>query len=442
MSSNVSSPSHTNPVGEPGKAANAAVEMAVASSASTRRWRENPERAAWAVMIGSFALFMALLIAVPLSVRYAIQHMSVAESAVLEPTQGTFLLYPSADAEPIAVTDRREDVEEGSRIVAADDSTQGAIGLIKDQVTGEQLGSMQAYPGTDLHILKLRRPRFDRSTEPYRVKLRLDSGQARIFTNSGERPLSVELETPHGMIDMGAGSYRVSVDEERTEVTARSGQATLTANNGESIDVTTGLRVWSSGDVLSEEPISAEQNLIRNGDFSQPILDTWQRYVDANGVTPGKVQLIERDGRRVAHFIRQGEENVHTEVGIIQDIDKDVNVYDDLTLQLDVRLLYQSLPGAGYLSSEFPLRVEISYTDQYGKELRWGRGFYFRDPEDPNWRVVDGEKIPPYNWYTYRSPNLLTLLGDTRPAHINSIRIYASGWNYQSMVSEVYLFAE
>jgi hypothetical protein len=56
--------------------------------------------------------------------------------------------------------------------------------------------------------------------------------------------------------------------------------------------------------------------------------------------------------------------------------------------------------------------------------------------------VVGGEKIPPFNWYTYQSPNLMELLSDTRPARINSIRIYASGWNYQSMVSEVYLFAQ
>jgi len=438
MSSNVSSPSHTDPGGDPGQAE----ALSPAQPGILRRWRNNPERAAWVVLIVSFSIFMLLLIFVPLSVRYAIRYMTVAETATLEPTQGTILLYPTADAEPIAITNEREDVGEKSRIVAADDSTQGSIGLISDEETGERLGSVQIYPGADMQILKIRRPMFDRSTEPYYVKLRLDSGQTRIFTNSGQRPLHVELETPHGTINMGTGSFKVSVDPERTEITTRSGEAHLASNTGESLDVTTDLRAWTTGDAISEQPVSAETNLIRNGDFSEPILDTWQRYVDANGVTPGKVQLIERDGRRAAHFIRQGEENVHTEVGIIQDIEKDVNVYDSLVFQLDVRLLYQSLPGAGYLSSEFPLRVEIEYTDLYGKELRWGQGFYFREPEDDNWRVVNGEKIPPYNWYTYQSPNLLEMLGETRPARINSIRIYASGWNYQSMVSEVFMFAE
>ncbi len=156
----------------------------------------------------------------------------------------------------------------------------------------------------------------------------------------------------------------------------------------------------------------------------------------------GKVSIMERDGRRVAYFVRQGEDNVPTEVGNRQLIGKDVNVYEKLMLQLDVKLLFQSLSGAGYLSSEYPLRLEISYTDIYGKQLTWGHGFYARDPENENWKIVNGEKVPPFTWYTYRSPNLMEVLQETRPARIDSIRIYASGWNYQSMVSEAFLVAE
>jgi hypothetical protein len=68
---------------------------------------------------------------------------------------------------------------------------------------------------------------------------------------------------------------------------------------------------------------------------------------------------------------------------------------------------------------------------------------YYREPENSNWKILNGEKIPPFNWYTYPSPNsMMELLKETRPARIDSIRIYASGWNYQSMVSEVFLVAE
>ena len=80
MSSNVTSPSQSDPGREPGQ---------VSATGAThpgylRRWRENPERAAWAVLISSFTLFMLLLIFVPLTIRYGIRYMTVAETATLD----------------------------------------------------------------------------------------------------------------------------------------------------------------------------------------------------------------------------------------------------------------------------------------------------------------------------------------------------------------------
>lgn len=407
-----------------------------------RRWRENPERLAWVVLLLSFALFVFLAVTIPLAVNYTVRYATTAQEARLEPTLGTLLLYANPAAEAVAVTDVREGIAEGNRIVAGDDATQGTLALLGMTPEGV-LGSVQLYAGTALDVLRIRRPLFAHSAEPYQARLRLEHGQARIFSNSGEgRPLHVALETPHGVIELAAGSYQVSVNPERTDMTVRSGQAILTHLNNGSITLNSGLRAWMTADDFAHDPESAAHNLLVNGDFSEPMLNAWQSYVIADNVIPGSVRIVEREGRRIAHFIRQGEENVPTEVGITQQVEKDVNVYDSLRIQLDVKLLQQSLTGAGYLSSEFPLRVEITYTDIYGKVLTWGHGFYYRDPDNPNWRIIDGEKIPPYIWYTYESPNLIELLRKTRPARLNSVRIYASGWNYQSMVSEVYLTVE
>lgn len=434
MSSELTSPPQSNP-------AHTAMDPIQAETYS--RWRENPERMAWLVILGSFIVFAALLIAVPLSINYAIRYVTVGQDVVLEPTLGTLLLYPTKDAEPIAVTTPRDDIGAGSRIVAADESTQGSLGLVSKESGAEILGSVQIYPSTDLEIVSVRRPYFEASSEPQVAKLRLNAGQARIFTNTGDqRPLLIALETPNGTIELGTGSYRVSVDEAGTDVTVRSGEAEVIRSQEDRVLLAAGERAWLTPDELSQVSATTEQNLIRNGDFSQPTLDSWKAYGDAERVTPGEVRIIERDGRRVVHFIRQGEENVHTEVGIFQEVGKNVSVFDSLVLQLDVRLMHQSLAGAGFLNSEFPLRVEITYTDIYGKQLRWGYGFYFRQPDDPNLIVTGGERIPPFNWYTYQSPDLMQLLADTPPARIDSIRIYASGWNYQSMVSEVYLLAQ
>ena len=407
------------------------------------RMRENPERLAWTVLLASFAVFLVLSISVPLTLRYWIEHATVRQNAVLDPIQGTILLYPPRSLEPIAVSELREQVAEGSIVEAGESPTQATVRLISEGENDFALGSLQLFSGTRLQLDRMRSPLFELSNAPYQALLTVERGQLRVFTNSGvERPVAVVLVTPHGRIELGAGSYQIAVTAEQTAITVSAGEALLFKENHPALAVSSGLRAWITATAIADQPVVATENLLRNGNFTQEMRDSWESYVIAQNVTPGKVSIMDRDGRRVAYFVRQGEDNVPTEVGIRQFIDKEVNVYDRLMLQLDVKLLFQSLSGAGYLSSEYPLRVEVNYTDIYGKQLAWGHGFYYRDPENSNWKILNGEKIPPFNWYTYRSPNLMELLKETRPARIDSIRIYASGWNYQSMISEVFLVAE
>lgn len=422
---------------------------------SAARWRENPERLAWVVLLASFAFFVVIAVTVPVIGVYTVRYATAAQTTRLDLTLGTLLLYPGGRGEPIAVTSARDGIAAGARIVAVDDSTQATLFLNTKPETGEALGSVQIYPGTDLTVAALRRPLFDRSNEPYRSTLRLDAGQARVFTSSGGsvtggsgRPIAVTLETPHGEIALATGSYQISVLPDETEITVRSGAATLSQPGKQPLTVSNGLRASMTATAMSEQPVPAGQNLIANSTFAPPVLDSWSTYQVAEAsTTPGRVEFsASEDGRRVAQFIRMGDEKLHTEVGITQQVDKAVNVYDSLHLQFDTKILFQSLPGAGTLNSEFPLRVEISYRDVYGKELTWGHGFYYREPEqgEPYPPVLNGTRVSQGQWFTYLSPDLIELLDaqGTHPAHIESIRLYASGHNYQSMVGEVYMLAE
>jgi hypothetical protein len=416
------------------------------------RWRESPERLAWLVILLSFAVFLTLAIVIPWAVNYTIRYLPVNQGARLDPSlESFFSVYPPKSVDPIAVTGAiSKTITAGSVIEAASDATQGTLSLISDEEdkAAQVLGSVQLYSGTSVKILHLSRPFFKSwSSEPYRAELFLERGQARIFTNSGKaRPLAVQLETPHGMVELATGSYQISVEDARTDVTVVAGSATLLHDQDDRLVVTSGLRAWMTTSALPAEAISAQQNLIRNGSFTPPVLDSWQSYQGPDGAqAPGSVSFTEREGRKVAYFFHQATENGHNEVGITQVVDKKVDVYDSLILQLDVNILFQNLPGAGYMNTEFPVRVEVDYTDQYGKGLKWGYGFYYRNPEPPGpSEVTGGEQVLQAQWHTYRSPNLLELLEQegTRPSRINSIRIYASGWNYQSLVSEVYLYAE
>ncbi len=333
----------------------------------TARWRENSERTAWIVLLACFAVFMLLAVAIPTATVYFVRYASVAQVARLEPTQGTVLLYDRPeDAEPVAITAQRDNIHEGARVVAADDATQATLALNSDPTSGNTLGSVQIYDGTDLTLQHLRRPVFERSREPFRTDLLLNSGQARVFTSqSDSRAIEVTLHTPHGTIQLAPGSYQVSVAEEGTELTVRSGQATLSHVAGDELTTGEGQRAWLSADGSTGQAATPEINLVENGNFTPPVLDTWPSYQIAEAsTTPGKVQFSEgEDGRQVAQFIRMGDEKLHTEVGIRQEVNKAVNVYDDLRIQVDVKTLFQSLPGAGSLNSEFPLRAEISYRE-------------------------------------------------------------------------------
>ncbi len=405
-------------------------------------WQNNPERMAWIILLAAFGVFVFLVIAVPWTAAYILRHATTPMTAQLEPTVGTVLLYTSSAAEPIAVTDARDEIPQGSRLMTTGAATQGVLGLSAQPTSSQSVGTVHLYPSTALTVVRMQQPRFDSSQEPYKVHLRLETGRIRIFTNSqDERDLVVRVDLPHGYAVLGKGSYNFTVQQNRVELSVRQGDAYLVHESGAELAVGPGLRTWMDASAPPQEAVSAERNLIQSGDFSQPLLEKWDVYVEAPYVAPGAVEVGEQDGRRVAHFDRQGEDGIHTEVGIRQGIDQDVNGYDYLALRLDVRLLRQTLRGAGEKSSEFPLRVEVAYTDIYGKDLTWGHGFYYRDPL-PEWPVTGGEKITPFTWYTYESPNLMELLRDTRPAHINSIRLYASGWNYEAMISEVGLFAE
>jgi hypothetical protein len=423
--------------------------------------RENPQRLAWLVILVSFAVFVLLLITIPLSVRYTVRYATVKQPVHLESTQGALRFYAPRSTEPIAVTRVRDDVVEGSIIQAADGSTQGTLRLVEVENPENALGSIRIYSNTSLEVKRIRKPLFERSPEPYRARFYLAQGQVRIFTNSGAgRALHVELETPHGLAVMdAAGQYEVAVGAEGTDITVRSGAASLVNNAGEETTVGEQLRAWMTDDALEQNPMSAAPNLIQNASFTE-IEDEgravgWEVYGQTErteGVHPGSVQFIQRDGRGVALFSRSSGVNAHTEIEISQPIEQDVNIFESLRLQLDVRLLHQNLAGGGTLGSEYPLRVEIEYTTNYGQVLTWGHGFYYLDPledEDPqnDYWLLDREastQIPKYQWYTYESDNLVELFAEqnTPIARLNSIRIYASGHKYQSMVSDVYLLAE
>lgn len=402
----------------------------------------NPERIAWLSLLTAFAVLVVLSITVPLAVRAVIRHASVPLPAYVSPIKGTPLMWERADEKALGVTTSREI---GEQIwFRCDEASSAMLTVGENEVNDAILVTVQLYNSGELAVSSLRQPRFELSQEPYRVVLEVREGRARV---SAARPtarrLDLIIRTPHSLVHLDSGSYSVEVRGEETEVAVRYGKAEVEAA-GETSTVGLGQRTVIRWGLPPAAPMPAERNLVVNGNFTESLGPNWQRdtYQQSAEMIPGTAEIVVIGGRTAVLFSRRGEEGIHTETGISQVIDQDVQDFDFLNLRLDVRLVYQSLPGGGYLSSEFPLMVRLDYTDIYGKEQFWVHGFYMRDPgPEQDWPILGGEKIAPMVWYPYESGNLLQLLQATRPARINSIRIYASGHNYESLVAEVGLTA-
>ena len=80
--------------------------------------------------------------------------------------------------------------------------------------------------------------------------------------------------------------------------------------------------------------------------------------------------------------------------------------------------------------------IRVKYRDKYGSENEWIQGFYFDNAEGNP--TTFGRQIPRDTWYYFESENLLDTLRPT-PLRILSIRVYASGWDYESMIRYVSL---
>jgi hypothetical protein len=244
------------------------------------------------------------------------------------------------------------------------------------------------------------------------------------------------------------GNYSISVADSETRVSVRTvravGHATLQAA-GDSVTLELGERGRIETGRPPEGPLPGEHNLLVNGDFEQPLSTGWVLWEthEKKEEEPGTACTETVDGNQVVHFIRQGGNQQHAENGILQELDLDVRDANSLEVHLSVRVIHQSLSGGGWLSSEFPVMVRLRFRDANGREHDWVRGFYYANWEDLSVRDDEwsrGILIPQDFWHSFEANNLMLSLGDQKPAHLISLSVYASGHDYESMVSDVGLF--
>lgn len=402
-------------------------------------WRQNPTRVAWLILMASFLSCCLLAVAVPVGARSYLLHATKAKVAYVQATAGTAELWLLGADEPTAVT-RRRTVAEGSRIVT-DATAKALLTLATDESGQRVVGTVQLSPNTAAGLLQARSPRFNLSGDPHRVALDLVRGRMSVASQRADgRDVRVQIATPQATIACGVGTFDVMIAGDETRVRVRSGAAQVLAE-GREVTVGKGERVSVAAGLPPELPVPDTVNLIVNGNFEPPLEPLWEKSAEVKpGHEPGTVELVPDGRRNAVKFVRRTEDGVPNRVVVTQVLDRDVQGYDSLALRLDLKLLYQSVPGGGEKATEYPVMVDLFYTDVYGKDLHWYQGFYYLGlPPNSPYLPPTGEQVPLGFWYTYESPNLFDLLSATRPAHINTISIYAIGHDYESMVSDVAL---
>ncbi len=408
---------------------------------------ERVGRQAWVILWMAFVAFLVILTGAPLGINWYIHYATKPMAVRVEAVTGATLILPADNGDPVAVVDVQF-IREGDR-VRTDQDARANLSIFDFAEDSDSLASIQLRTNSEVELVRARRPRFERSDLPRQLELKLLSGRARVTSGAlDDRPLQVHIRTPQALIVVSNGSAAIAVTNEMTEVTARNGEVSVIAQ-GREVVVNKGRRTTVSFGQPPTDPQVADKNLIKNGDFSQPLESTWQveSIVDArdlSNVTFGSVSVINTGGRKAAYFQRdaKGEDaNLHSETAIVQEIDADVLDAESLIFRFDVRLISQSLPGGGIQSSEFPMMIRIDFVDVNGNPQFWTHGFYMIDPVE-NWPLRDGEKIPGLVWYAYESPDFMKSETFPRPAKVTSIRIYASGHNYRSQAADIELIAK
>jgi hypothetical protein len=403
--------------------------------------RKNPQRLAWTVLWTAFVLFCLLITAVPLGVRHHLLTAMEEQESQLQRIAGTPLVRRENGGGLMAVTESTALVP-GDEVIL-DGSSRATLDLFDRSF-------IDLYSSTNMELAVVQAPRFGLSDRPNEIQLSLTGGLARVgVALPGERDTEFELVTPHTGISVSEGSYRVEVTNQATSVTVLRGGARV-GSGSSSVMLLQGMRTRVDLSGVPGQPLPAAQNLIRNGDFLEPLSSHWTTsiVVLSEGIEAPQAEVVEDGGRQAVRlFRRMPDDGNHTEVAIHQRLEQDVRDFDRLEIALAVQIEFQSLSGGGMLSSEFPLQVRLNYKDQWGNDQFWTHGFYYQNlagyPIAPDhWGQPMGEQIPRAVWYPYESGNLLELLGDSRPMYVTGLTIYASGWNYDALVSDVQLIVE
>jgi hypothetical protein len=399
--------------------------------------RSGPERVAWAVLLLSFAAFALLVVGGPLGVRWYIASAEREQKAVVESLLGTVVVEPPVGSGAVPLGKGQSMAVAEGTVVRADETSEATITLFEGSF-------VRLFPGTSVRLERMRASRYPAGERPRSIWLNLFGGRASIGTAPAlGTPLDFRVLSLQGSARLQAdGKYIVSATNDRCEVSTYRGLADVSAE-GKVVTVAARQRTSMRLNQPPEPAVDVAHNLVRNGDFQEGLDVTWRLFNEQGtdgGDVDGTAELVADEGRDAVRFLRTGGHGNHCETILEQTIDTQLpDAVTSLTVHATVKVRHQSLSGGGYLSSEYPLMIRLTYRDVYDSETEWIQGFYYQNTAGNP--TTYGEEIPRDTRHYFESENLLESL-PVRPYKIMRLRVYASGWDYESLISDIALIEE
>ncbi len=409
------------------------------------------EHLAWVVLIVAFLTCITFTIGTPLGIRQYILHSTHSLDVLLRPRDETVTLQqPGSSIKALVSSDT--EVTAKDRMTLS--SNASAFLLFYENlhsttvITPQPFITVQFYGDTEATLESAQTPRFAASRLPHLVVLNLQRGtNTRITIEDDQRASRMRLQTPHGVIEVGEGTYSIVVGANRTEFAVAVGKALIQDSAGGNAFTLVNTQRVELTEAGTGEIQAGEWDILRNrnGDFEEPLEDYWEVKTSAPpGESGGTVRRVPANEREIILFERWGDNPAKT--SITQEINQDIRGAQSLRIRARVRVDMQGLAVCGSLGTECPIMILVYITDQNSNAPReWLQGFYAVPGTDtPFCYICDWKakhiQVPQVNiWYDYESEDLLPLLRAQgfEPSAIRSVEINASGHTYGAAIDDI-----
>jgi hypothetical protein len=193
-------------------------------------------------------------------------------------------------------------------------------------------------------------------------------------------------------------------------------------------------------DAFDPNPLPAaalEGNLLKDGSFQN--LEGWTQH----DTTDAEDQISLEAGENYVVWTRTNSRFESRGLGVYQnDLDLEISGANTLILELDVWVGGQTLDGAGWLSNEAPVLLEIMYLDQEDRTHTWRRGFIMHgEAEVQSITLVQQAVWTHVSVDLMDAQNRLDEFGSAMPAPatILKVMVYGNGWDFKGAVGNLSL---